>query len=226
MDMIQLTDKTYEILAMRNNQVHIVHLDSTGDLKFSGIFNNSQNFQNPNKIFQHSDSVFTTFMDYRSPAYNKVSSVLLNVSMNDSSICGFANDTISWRNDTLNFLVDAVFNSAIPLDTIIDFNFITYKYKTTIIDYCYLPVSSNEINKDIEIQIYPNPTKNEVYFSTEQVHNNVELVIYDQFGCIKLKRNYREFYSEKLVLNYPPMLYFMTLKSENLNVTRKFVIID
>ncbi len=226
MDILQLSDNTYEILAMRNNQVHIVHLDSTGDLKFSGIFNNSQNFINPNKIFQHSDSVFTTFMDYRSPSYNKVSSVLIDVSMNDSSICGFVNDTIPWRNDTLNFLVNAVYNSAIPSDTIIDFNFVTYMYKTTIIDYCSLPVSSNEINKNIEIQIFPNPTKNEIHFSTDQVYNNVELVIYDQFGYIKLKRNYREFHSEKLVLNYPPMLYFMTLKSDILNVTRKFVIID
>ena len=79
---------------------------------------------------------------------------------------------------------------------------------------------------NFNVKIYPNPTNSEINLSCENVYNNLDLIIYNQLGTVILKRRYKTFQSEKLILDYPPMIYYITLQNEHFKVTKKFVVFD
>lgn len=221
---LQLPDNSFGMLCARNNHNYILHIDSTGSFKFLGYFTPPSGQLYPGELEPHNDSVFTAVLNYTSNFYNSVNPILIDVSINDSTRCGFVQDSISWRQDTINYTNNSVYNSYLSTDSMVDYHFNTFFWRRGVWDYCNPSTYLTELNDQTHIDLYPNPAINEITFSSEEVIINAEITIYDQLGRIKLKKEYKEFQSDKLEIDYPPMVYFLTIRSTNLFFTKMFVI--
>jgi hypothetical protein len=90
---------------------------------------------------------------------------------------------------------------------------------------------SGKIEKELELQVFPNPTTRRVNIQyTISVQSDIELIIYDVTGARKKSIQHEAqpsgWYQEKLdTRNLPSGVYFIVLKQGNEKVSKKFLLI-
>ncbi len=108
-----------------------------------------------------------------------------------------------------------VVNSA---DIFFDYNFpiVTNDEQTIFAD-----LSKNDFNKDISIQVYPNPTENEIYIKSETTINSIQL--YDGQGRLLLTKLISDNLAKIDLTSYSAGMYFVTISSDKGIKTEKII---
>jgi hypothetical protein len=91
-------------------------------------------------------------------------------------------------------------------------------------NYVFSPQSPSSIMKlnILKCLVYPNPSKNYIYFDLQENFNQATIKIFDSKGLLFLSSN---FYSSKSIniTNYPSGIYVYTLETENKVQTGRFI---
>ena len=108
-----------------------------------------------------------------------------------------------------------VVNSA---DIFFDYNFpiVTNDEQTIFAD-----LSKNDFNKDISIQVYPNPAENEIYIKSESTITSIQL--YDGQGRLLLTKLIGDNLANIDLTSYSAGMYFLTISSDKGIKTEKII---
>ena len=84
----------------------------------------------------------------------------------------------------------------------------------------------DEINKTIDLHLFPNPTDNQLQISTpELINEKVSITIYNMDGRIQQQQLYDHFLSETISLaQRPPGIYILQFRAEDRISTHKVVV--
>ncbi len=126
---------------------------------------------------------------------------------------GFTSETKGGGPDI--FLEIAPFETGFQKNTI----FNVRKYSVTYFVFDASPTtSSNLLKENIELKVYPNPTKSKLYF--ESKHNFSSISIYNSKGRKVLEEQYKNPID---ISSLAPEIYFLTLHDRNVTVSKKIL---
>ncbi len=228
MEMIQLPDKSFEILTQLNNSIFLIHLDTLSNIKYSGYWpgSNFNSFFYAKKLFNKSDSVFTIASDMLWPNYYSLQVVFIDVTINDSSHCNFNSFVISWDDNLVSGVNEPVYTS-FPINyNIINFNIITgIDFNSRgVWDLCYVQNSIPDLLVDERINVFPVPVQKEIFISSDVELRNTTVKIYDQFGKVLFQKGFDSLIAEKIEINFSNGVYYISIVDDITIKVKKFIV--
>lgn len=228
MDIIQLPDKSFEILTQLNNSIFLIHLDTLSNLKYSGYWpgSNFNSFFFAKKLFNTSDSVYTIYADILRPSYNSLQIVFIDVTMNDSSHCNFNSLAISWDDNLVAAVNEPVYPSFPINNNILNFTLNTFiEFNSRAVwDLCYIPISIPDFLIDERLNIFPVPAQKEVFISSDIELHHAVVKIYDQFGKVLVQKDFDSLISEKIEINFSNGVYYICVVDALTSRVKKFIV--
>lgn len=85
------------------------------------------------------------------------------------------------------------------------------------------PIGINEIQNNIDVALYPNPSSNKVNISFNETVDYVELTLTDMLGKVVSKKTHKSLSSTEITLGHAVGVYFLTVKTDKGQKTVKLL---